>query len=250
MPWFKIDDGFHGHPKVVELSLGAVGLWTLTGSWCAKYLTDGFVPDRTITRLGGNIGQANELVSVALWSQESGGYAFKDWADYQPLKTDVEAERAAAQERMRAVRAKKKGVGSPEQPPNVRPNFGGTSPEVRVTPSHPIPVPSQPIKERPAKRGSRLSEDWLPSAESVAVVKKDAPDVDAKAEHPTFVDYWIAQPGQKGVKTNWDATWRNWMRRKQSDVRKSTAPKQTAAQRNLSTVEFFATQQEQKAVEQ
>ena len=30
-----------------------------------------------------------------------------------------------------------------------------------------------------------------------------------------FRDYWIAQPGQKGVKTDWTATWRNWVRRQQ-----------------------------------
>ena len=29
----------------------------------------------------------------------------------------------------------------------------------------------------------------------------------------TFRDYWRAQPGQKGVKTDWPATWRNWCRR-------------------------------------
>jgi hypothetical protein len=28
-----------------------------------------------------------------------------------------------------------------------------------------------------------------------------------------FLDYWIAQPGQRGVKTDWPATWRNWVRR-------------------------------------
>ncbi len=28
-----------------------------------------------------------------------------------------------------------------------------------------------------------------------------------------FRDHWIAQPGQKGVKTDWFATWRNWLRR-------------------------------------
>lgn len=29
----------------------------------------------------------------------------------------------------------------------------------------------------------------------------------------TFRDYWKAQPGQKGVKADWEATWRNWCRR-------------------------------------
>jgi hypothetical protein len=29
---------------------------------------------------------------------------------------------------------------------------------------------------------------------------------------PAFRDYWLAQPGQKGVKADWDATFRNWLR--------------------------------------
>ena len=33
-----------------------------------------------------------------------------------------------------------------------------------------------------------------------------------------FKDYWISQPGQKGVKLDWFATWRNW-------VRNTNAPK-------------------------
>jgi hypothetical protein len=68
-----------------------------------------------------------------------------------------------------------------------------------------------------ASRGSRLKPDWVPSAESVALIRTECPTVNAQSEHVVFVDYWIAQPGAKGVKTNWDATWRNWMRRKQAD---------------------------------
>lgn len=32
-------------------------------------------------------------------------------------------------------------------------------------------------------------------------------------EAAKFRDYWVAQPGQKGVKLDWPATWRNWCRR-------------------------------------
>lgn len=37
-------------------------------------------------------------------------------------------------------------------------------------------------------------------------------------QHQEFVDHWIAQPGIKGRKTNWVATWRNWMRKAQRDI--------------------------------
>jgi len=32
-------------------------------------------------------------------------------------------------------------------------------------------------------------------------------------EAERFRDYWIAKPGKDGVKLDWAATWRNWMRR-------------------------------------
>ena len=130
MPWFKVDDGFHGHPKVVEISLAAVGIWALAGSWCAKYLTDGVITLRAIERMGGDDPLAQELVVRGLWLEIAGGFMFKDWAEYQPLKVAIAAERLAARDRMTAVRAQRKGV---------RPNFEESSPEVRIAPSHPIP---------------------------------------------------------------------------------------------------------------
>ena len=143
MAWFKVDDGFHGHPKVLDLSLAAVGLWSLAGSWSAKYLTDGFVPEKTLHRLGASRAEADELVTAGLWLTVPGGWRFKDWEHYQPVKEEVEAEREAARERMKKVRAAKKGVpknadsGSPELPSNE----DRSSEEVRIAPSLPIPVP-------------------------------------------------------------------------------------------------------------
>lgn len=36
--------------------------------------------------------------------------------------------------------------------------------------------------------------------------------VDGSLLWENFYDYWLAQPGQKGVKLDWLATWRNWCR--------------------------------------
>lgn len=49
--------------------------------------------------------------------------------------------------------------------------------------------------------------------------KTNAPAIHGVNETARFVDYWRAQPGQRGVKTDWPATWRNWMRKAQDDVR-------------------------------
>ncbi|UXZ57063.1 hypothetical protein [Curtobacterium sp. Arg-1] len=73
-------------------------------------------------------------------------------------------------------------------------------------------------------------------------MQSEAPGIDFQAEHPSFVDYWIAQPGQKGVKTDWDATWRNWMRRVAKES-KGPASRPSAAQRASSLVGTFGDDQ-------
>lgn len=57
-----------------------------------------------------------------------------------------------------------------------------------------------PVKR--AQRAARLSEDWVPKE-----FKEEGVELEK------FRDWARSAPGQKGVKADWDATWRNWMRR-------------------------------------
>lgn len=70
---------------------------------------------------------------------------------------------------------------------------------------------NNPLRGRSA-RGARLTHDLLP-AEWRAWAEGEAPSLDADATFACFADHWRAQPGQKGVKADWFATWRNWIRR-------------------------------------
>ena len=66
-----------------------------------------------------------------------------------------------------------------------------------------------------SKRGARLPEGYAPPNDVIQAMMSEL-GVEYQAlgrEHRKFCDYWYAQPGQKGVKLDWDATWRNWMRR-------------------------------------
>ena len=62
------------------------------------------------------------------------------------------------------------------------------------------------------KRGSRLAQDWFLSKSMGDWATQERPDLDARQVAEQFKDYWVAQAGQKGVKLDWDATWRNWVR--------------------------------------
>jgi hypothetical protein len=61
-------------------------------------------------------------------------------------------------------------------------------------------------------KATRLPQDWRPSNATVESLSREL-DTDAVQHIPSFVDYWIAVPDAKGVKLDWNATFRNSVRR-------------------------------------
>lgn len=144
MTWFRVDDGLADHPKVLGVSLAAMGLWVKAGAWCGKQLTDGKLPRAAVQLLGGTRKLAAELVSAGLWHETQDGYEFHDWLRLNPSRTDVEAERESARERMRALRGNKPRR-SQNVRPNTLPNNGECSPEQLPHVRDSRPVPSRPV---------------------------------------------------------------------------------------------------------
>lgn len=90
---------------------------------------------------------------------------------------------------------------------------------------NPVDSQSQPIakatinqeletinQDKKNKRGSRLAQDWVLTKSLGEWAQSERPDLDVRLVAEQFKDYWIAQAGQKGVKLDWSATWRNWVR--------------------------------------
>jgi len=63
-----------------------------------------------------------------------------------------------------------------------------------------------------SQRGSRLAKDFLFTGEWLAFCKEQRPDLQPLQTFEQFKDYWCAKPGKDGVKLDWFATWRNWVR--------------------------------------
>ncbi|WP_294978438.1 hypothetical protein [uncultured Microbacterium sp.] len=114
MPWFRVDDQLHAHPKPNRAGLAAMGLWTLAGSHCMSYLTDGVVERWWVESKPRGVKLAARLVAAGLWHEHPDGWVFHDWEEFQPTREQILAERGAAVERMRKVRANRKA--------NVQPN--------------------------------------------------------------------------------------------------------------------------------
>ena len=82
----------------------------------------------------------------------------------------------------------------------------------------------QPITNNQEKKtlGKRLASDFSFPKEWEDFCQQTRPELSPVKTFDQFKDYWIAQAGQKGVKLDWFATWRNW-------VRSTNAPKQNPA---------------------
>jgi len=67
--------------------------------------------------------------------------------------------------------------------------------------------------EDSTKKGTRLLENWtLPKHWGTWAMEQGQSMDQVRCQADKFLDYWIAIPGQRGVKINWQATWRNWIR--------------------------------------
>jgi len=101
--WFKVDDTFAFHSKVVAAGNAAVGLWCRAGAWSMQQLTDGHVPKHIASQLGTRT-EARRLVDAGLWVEKDDGYEFHEWSQRQPSRVQVNADREAAKERQRKAR--------------------------------------------------------------------------------------------------------------------------------------------------
>ena len=93
----------------------------------------------------------------------------------------------------------------------------------KAGPKQPEPEPEpEKKKEEPngssKNRGSRLTADWrLPKGWGEWAVSEGLAEADTRLEGEKFRDYWAGISGSKGVKLDWLATWRNWVRKAVAD---------------------------------
>ncbi|MFG3660279.1 hypothetical protein [Streptomyces sp. NPDC047706] len=122
MPWFRIDDKAHSHPKLIKAGNAALGLWLRCGAYAAQHLTDGIVPG-VVAELYGTKPQAAKLVKAGLWHEHGhdcprgcpnpapDDYVFHDFLDdgRNTSRARHEAEKKKARERQAKHREEARG---------------------------------------------------------------------------------------------------------------------------------------------
>lgn len=92
----------------------------------------------------------------------------------------------------------------------------------------PLTTNQQPVVK--ATKGSRLSADFVLPEEWIAFCQQERQDLNPYKVFDGFKDYWVAKAGAQGVKLDWLATWRNWVRNQRqerpnpADIAKVTVP--------------------------
>ena len=98
---------------------------------------------------------------------------------------------------------------APPPPQNLQKTPADLAPRITKEPS------KEPSGKRQPARGTRLPNDWaLPRGWGMwAMEKRDGwTEEHVREVAEAFRDHWVAVSGQKGVKLDWEATWRNWCR--------------------------------------
>lgn len=244
MPWFKVDDGFWSHPKVLGLSAQAVALWVRAGSYCANHLTDGNVARGVVAVLGHSESDATELVFAGLWKNTRGGWKYNDWADYQPAREEIERQRrmkADRQKRWRESHRNQQGQFKDDRSSadsvDASVDASRDAP-VDTAPTRPDPTRPKVLKERERKkRASPAPKDFAISDDMREWAHTKTPAIDIDHETERFLDYAKAN-GKTYV--DWSAAWRNWMKRALDYAKPNTRPPsstQILAEMNLDLVD-------------
>lgn len=93
---------------------------------------------------------------------------------------------------------------------------------------------SKPSRRTRAARGTRLPDGWQPDQALAEWTRTNAPAAANALEVERFRDYWQSIPGQRAIRVNWAATWRNWARKCQeqhTQPARGQAPRSTTSDR-------------------
>lgn len=73
-----------------------------------------------------------------------------------------------------------------------------------------------PLAVEKTRRATRLQDDWTLPEEWASWAREKRPGLDLDDLAESFRDYWHARAGKEGVKLDWYATWRGWVRRERT----------------------------------
>lgn len=210
MAWFKVDDAFFTSHKVLSIPRDrrqeVIGAWLLVGTWSAHKMTDGLVPEYVLDDFGIKESSRVMLIEAGLWIEHDDEIEFHDWAEYQPTREQMTAKRDETH--AKKVAAGKKGAEARWHSDSKAIAENSKA----IAGDSPVPVPVPLITKVINNRATRIKEDWNLGDDLKAWTVSYAPGLNIITERDKFVDYWLSKAGKDAAKTDWERTWKNWVR--------------------------------------
>jgi len=149
MTYARLEDSFRDHPRFLEMSCGAVGLWASALAYCNKHLTNGRIPAAALVKLAPietprqRVALVKELLDKGAFEQrEPTAYQVHDYLDWNDSKEKILAKREADRARKEAAREAAMSAAPSARNPSGRPS--GQPPSVRAESAAPSARTDEP----------------------------------------------------------------------------------------------------------
>lgn len=212
--WIKMRADLFTHPKVVRISsaLKADTLRTVGGLMSAWCLFDAHSDDGRLE------GYSPEVLDAHLrWDGFAAAMIAVGWLEHDPTyglalpRFDTHNGQSAKRRAQDADRKREFRKASAPDADILRTREEKRREEVSI----PNGIESGERKS-PAHTGTRLHSDWELPQDWHEWASKERPDLNPSEVAQQFKDHWLAKPGRDGVKADWFATFRNWVRREKA----------------------------------
>ena len=158
MPWFRLDDKTDEHPKLARVGVLGLGLFVKAGLYCARNLTDGFIPERKAREIAASVFEAGhepgewlaQMVQAGLWDKVPDGYRVHDYLEYNPSRAKVEKQRADAKRRKQQWKERQEEQRG-NTVPNAKKNAPGNTDSAPEEQNDPKPDPVSIVDSAPAE---------------------------------------------------------------------------------------------------
>ena len=230
MAWLQSHQELRSHPKTVKAArMLGVDLPTMIGHlhllwwWALDHAPDGDLSkfdDEDIAMGAEFLRDGKTFVRVLMTCGPKGragfltdSYLLHDWNEYGgKYQRRVEIAKQAAEARWTKNSQEQALLIDPQNDAYALPEQSASNAEERRGEEKRKDQERSSSRKR-ADRAQRLPDGWTPADEPELIAKLGVNRQHVARELERFIDYWISQPGARGRKVNWQATWRNWLRR-------------------------------------
>lgn len=226
--WIKIRTNLATDPRVSSLcDLTEERLVTVLGGlqilWAAadEHTKDGYMPGlsiKGIDRSTGILGFGTALVAIGWIEDAEGGVRIIRFSDHNG---ESAKKRIQTAKRVAAFKSNAKVTE------DALLNIGDAVTDALPREELEIREDLKPkAKSRADATASRLPADWAMTEADAAFCIETRPELSALETAARFRDYWHGVPGAKGRKSDWPATWRNWVRNERATPQARAGPQQ------------------------